>query len=148
MKREQLYGAWRLVGVEHHLPDGTVTHPRGHDAQGMIVYDPSGYMSVQVMDPHRPKLNAAGDTTAQAAALRAVIEGFTAYCGPYDVDEAEESVVHHLDCATVPEWVGSQRKRYCRFEGNRLILQAEPVIVDGREEIGYITWERLPGRWS
>ena len=47
--REQLIGAWRLVSIETVRPYSEVIYPfYGKHPQGLIMYDRSGWMSVQI----------------------------------------------------------------------------------------------------
>ena len=52
---ERLVGAWILESYEADDPDGTVRTPFGPDATGLLVYGADGRMTVQVMDPRRPR---------------------------------------------------------------------------------------------
>ena len=50
---DELVGAWRLVSVETKRPNGEVIYPfYGRHPEGSLIYDRSGYMSVQIVsDP-------------------------------------------------------------------------------------------------
>ena len=54
---EKFIGAWRLVAFEEEGPDGELIHPYGKDATGLLIYDPSGRMSVQIMRRDREPLS-------------------------------------------------------------------------------------------
>ena len=51
--REKFVGAWRLVSIETIRPNGEVIYPfYGKHPEGMIMYDKSGWISVQIVsDP-------------------------------------------------------------------------------------------------
>jgi hypothetical protein len=52
--RQQLIGAWRLVSIDLSGPSGPIVDPFYQaDSVGIIVYDSSGWMSVQIASPHR-----------------------------------------------------------------------------------------------
>jgi hypothetical protein len=54
-----LRGAWRLVSVETIRPNGEVIYPfYGKHAQGLIIYDPTGWMSVQIISDPKPTVPA------------------------------------------------------------------------------------------
>lgn len=46
---ERFVGAWRLVAFQEEKPDGEVIYPYGKDAAGLLIYDASGRISVQIM---------------------------------------------------------------------------------------------------
>ena len=59
--REQLVGTWKLVSYVERPVDGSEpTYPMGEKLEGIIIYAPDGYMSVQLMRPDRAKF-ASGD---------------------------------------------------------------------------------------
>ena len=71
--REQLIGAWRLVSIESATPGGAVVDPFFEKGSaGFIVYDASGWMSVQISGPHQDA--AAPGAAAPGAAVQRVVE--------------------------------------------------------------------------
>ena len=54
MLPEQFYGVWRLISYEFRLADGILLRPMGQGVRGLLVYERSGYMMLQVMDPEHP----------------------------------------------------------------------------------------------
>src|SRR5947209_1948041 len=100
--RARLVGTWRLVAYDTVARDGRRGKPYG-DAVGRLEYDASGNMAGQVMRPGRARVEL-GDGTAQA--VRAAYLGYIAYFGRYDVAADGRSVVHHVEGALNPAWVG------------------------------------------
>src|SRR5260221_1333512 len=46
-----LVGTWRLVSIETLRSNGEVIYPfYGKHPEGLLIYDPSGWMSVQIVD--------------------------------------------------------------------------------------------------
>jgi uncharacterized protein (TIGR02145 family) len=139
---KRLVGAWRLVSTEQRLSDGT-SRPSplyGPNGVGYLMYSESGRMCAVLMDPSRARWKLEDAPTE--AELRSSLEHFVAYCGRYDVDERDKSVVHHVEMDLVPNALGIERKRYASLEGNRLELRpAEPM---GKDVVEYtLTWERV-----
>jgi hypothetical protein len=124
--KERLIGTWRLVSYETTESDPRRRRPYG-DAAGRLSYDAAGNMSGQVMRPDR----AIEDSL-----------GYIAYFGTYDVAADGRSVVHHVQGALDPAWVGGDQLRQLRFEGERLVLSAE-VRKNGAIVTHVLTWERL-----
>jgi hypothetical protein len=141
--REQLLGTWRLISYETVGIDGSSVHPMGRDAIGFIMYMADGFMSANLMVPGRPTFTGGGVSTATQAELSAASAGYFGYAGQYEVDEAEHAVRHHIELALVPNLVGTTQFRRIAFEGTRLILEGEPILMAGRVAAPVITWERM-----
>jgi hypothetical protein len=131
--KERLLGSWRLVSYETTDATGRRGRPYG-DAVGRISYDAHGNMAGQVMRPDR--------ASEGPDRIRAAYAGYIAYFGTYEVAPDGASVVHHVQGALNPEWVGGDQVRGLRFDGERLVLSAEvPKSADVRVT-HVLTWER------
>lgn len=140
--RAQLVGTWRLVSSTQKLADGTIrpdpqTGPKG---VGYLIYTESGRVCVVVGNPERPRWQTA--TAPTEAELRNAFDGLVAYAGTYEVNEAQQSVVHHIEIDRVPNLSGADRKRFCSVSGNRLTLRAAPPLPKGVAD-WTIVWERV-----
>lgn len=124
--RTQFIGVWRLVRCERKWADGRVDYPYGAAPVGRISYDKAGRMSAQLMTPGRKTTVPPGMNMvlgkASAEEMREALAGFSAYFGTFDVDEKAQAVIHHVQGALVPSWVGTDLRRTYRFSGNRLAL--------------------------
>ena len=134
----RLLGDWTLVSYITINPDGTEGRPYG-DAVGRLSYSATGHMSGQVMRPNRPPVTGGHDGTRHA---RTAYAGYIAYFGTYRVNEAEGTVVHHVDGALNPSWVGGHQVRRMQFDGDLLILQAD-VAKGGGVVRHVLTWRKL-----
>jgi hypothetical protein len=135
--RARLIGTWRLVSYETSETGSRRGRPYG-DAVGRLSYDDRGNMSGQVMRPERPRVES-GDGNAQQ--VRAAYLGYIAYFGTYEVAPDGRSVVHHVEGALNPAWVGGDQVRQLRFDGDRLVLSAD-VRKSGQVVTHVLTWER------
>ena len=133
----RLIGAWRLVSYETVDPTGRRGAPYA-EGVGRLTYDEHGNMSGQVMRPHRARVEV-GKGNAQT--VRAAYIGYIAYFGSYEVAPDGASVVHHVEGALNPEWVGGKQVRKLRFDGDRLVLSAD-VRKAGEIVTHTLTWER------
>ncbi|MFN0107029.1 MAG: lipocalin-like domain-containing protein [Bryobacteraceae bacterium] len=126
--RDQFLGVWRLVSCERKLADGSMAHPYGKTPVGRLTYDKAGRMSAQLMTPGRRSTVAPGmnmvSAKASAEEIREAVGGYAAYFGTFDVDERERVVIHHVEAALTPSWVGTDLRRAYRFAGKRLSLTA------------------------
>ena len=140
--RSQLVGTWRLVSATQRLADGTArpdpqTGPRGN---GYLMYSETGRMCAVLANPDRPKWKS--ETAPAEAELRSAFGGLVAYCGTYEVNEAEGYVVHHIEMDRVPNLAGTDRKRYFTLSGGRLVLRPAPPLPAGVKE-WIVEWERV-----
>lgn len=140
--RTQLVGTWRLVSATQQLADGTVrpdpqTGPKG---VGYLIYTDTGHVCVVVGNPERSRW--ASVQTPTDKDLRNAFDGLVAYAGTFEVNEAEHYVVHHIEVDRVPNATGTDRKRFCSFSGNHLVLRAAPPLPANVKE-WTIIWERV-----
>jgi hypothetical protein len=142
MLREKILGTWRLVSyVEQDDDGGPVTFPLGRDAVGLIMYTTDGYMSAQLMRSVRhdyDQSDIGGGTIQQAAAAA---EGYLAYSGPYDVDEAADVVHHRVAVSLLPNWLDTVQIRHGSFKDNKLTLVAE-IPLGGTVIRSTLVWAR------
>lgn len=131
---QNFLGAWRLVSFEEAQPDGHISHPYGERPAGLLIYDASGHMSVQIMRRDRPQTSS-DPNNISADELNSVLEGFTAFFGTYEIDEAERTIIHHVEGHLLPSSVGKSLRRSFEFSGDRLILKPT--------ESRRVTWERI-----
>jgi hypothetical protein len=121
---EEFFGAWRLVSFEERQPDGRVIHPYGRDPVGLLIYEASGRVSVQIMKKDRA-----------LSSIESAVEGFTSFFGAFEVDRAQGVVIHHVEGHLLPQSVGKALRREFEFAGDRLILKP----AENRR----VTWERI-----
>ena len=138
--RSRLVGVWSLVSSTRRFADSRVEYPYGEKPVGRITYDSAGRISAQLMRRARRCTVPSGVNLVAGNAgdeeIREAAGGFAAYFGTFEVDEAAQTVIHHVEAALVPSWVGTDLKRNYRFEGNRLVLTATSASVLD------VVWER------
>src|SRR5262249_1284386 len=115
----RFHGAWRYAGTKI---DGEFRSDRGGAPVGIIIYDPSGHMSVQVMP---------GRTERPTSP----IEQFLSYFGTYTIDENARTVTHHREGDLRTDAAIEVVRRY-KFDGDCLILSPVGLTQD-------IIWERI-----
>jgi len=141
---EQFYGTWELVSWKIEQANGElIDSPWGPDPLGWIMYHPGGYMSVALMRPDRAKFASNNLLEATAEEVRVGFEGYIGYCGFYEVNEQERSVIHRLQLGWFPNLVGTEQKRYFEFTGDRLTLKTPPMTMVGEAKIHHLIWERF-----
>ena len=143
MSKEQFYGAWKLVSYEFRGESGEVHQPFGADARGVIMYDASGMMSVQIIRDDRMGFASGDMFDATLEELKSAYEGINSYFGTFTVNEVEKTVTHHVIAASLPSRHGSDQVRGYEFSGNRLTLKAPARLLKGQMMTGVLVWERI-----
>jgi hypothetical protein len=128
-------GAWRVVSVEDRNPDGSLSYPYGAEPAGLLLYDETGRMSVQIMRRDRAPFSSNDWDEISAEEIRSAIEGVTAFFGTYEIDEAEATIIHRVEGHLLPNSVGKELKRGYEFSGNLLILKPSATRR--------VIWERI-----
>ena len=142
---DKLVGAWRLVSVEGNSPVRRVDydHPTG-----FIVYDRSGWMSVQIAVHGERKAFAKGYSNGTAEEKAEAFDTYFAYYGTYTVDPAAETITHHIVDYTYPGMRGHDNVRWFEFQGdNRLVLipseNSKFGAINRKDATYKLIWERI-----
>lgn len=145
---DNLPGAWRLVSVETIRPNGEIIYPfYGKHPGGILIYDRSGWMSVQIVSDPQPVAPTADSRETFLAATPtdkvSAIDGYYAYFGTWTVDPSGSSVTHHIVNSLYPGERGEDGTRQLSFSGNRLTLTAKAHEM-GEDHQRRLVWERIP----
>jgi hypothetical protein len=143
MYKEKLIGAWKLASARYSSADGKVNEIYGANPNGLVMYNPNGYMTIQIFRSDRPKFAKNDRLGGTAEEIQTAFNGMMAYFGTFDVDEEKQTVTHHLAGAWLPNWVGSDQTRRFELTQERLILRTPPLTIDGVQMNGQLIWERV-----
>jgi lipocalin-like protein len=141
--RHELVGTWKLVSMHAKHADGRITSDPdfGPNPAGYLMYDASGHMCTEFMNPDRFDWRNPDNPAPQEA--KAAVDGYEAYCGTYEIHEAQGIVVHRKELALVPNAAGTTAERSVSFSGKRLVLKMVEKARGG-EPLSYISiWERV-----
>jgi hypothetical protein len=123
-----LEGRWKLRTAEDLRADSTVARrPWGEHPVGSIVVQ-RGACYVQIMSSDTPSF-AAGPTPPTEQMKAALLSSYIAYSGPCTINEAESSVTLKVDAAWQPNYLGTEQKRFFRFENGALIFGPAPGSI-------------------
>ena len=144
---EAMAGSWRLIGVETIRPNGEVIYPfYGKHPKGLLIYDRSGWMSVEIVSDPEPNVPTASSrekfAQATAAEKAAAIDGFYAYYGTWTVDSSGSTVTHHIQQSLYPAERETEGTRALTLDGNRLTLVARTHEM-GEDHQRKLVWERI-----
>jgi Lipocalin-like domain len=158
--KDRLIGTWKVISWESLRPNGQIVNIwMGPHPTGLIIYQPNGYMAVQIMADPRP-------TFAQSPAaspppydeFRDAFFGYYAYWGTYTINEAENSVVHDVQGSERPYEVGTKFRRSVTIDGGKLVITTPPYkaglrlphdilervqVPDSEELVNRLTFERV-----
>lgn len=140
--RKPIAGTWELVEHKTTLPGGHVRDNFGPAPKGLFVFDESGHMSVQIVDPGRPAAPLAKATDDE---VRAMSRGYLAYFGSYDVDPATKKIVLHTTADLNPLNNAVDQVRFYELNGDTMVLQPPaPAAAPGTTPpVTRITWRRV-----
>jgi hypothetical protein len=138
---QQLLGAWTLVASYQERPDGTRFDTFGPNPKGIMIFDPSGRMSLQMARSDRPKFSSNNRLTGTPEENKAAVQGLLSYFGRYEVQENEGAVLITVDASSFPNQDGTTQKRPVQISGDDL-RWTNPVPSRGEFSAAYIVWRR------
>jgi hypothetical protein len=124
--KDRFVGAWRLVSLEAHSPDGKIQKA---NSVGMFVFTRDGHASVRVMERNP-------STQATTGPEQYSNGGYEATFGTYQGDESAHTFTFHVEGALVRSLIGKDLPRSFEFSGNQLIVKSTRP-----EEHWRVTWE-------
>lgn len=137
---KKLVGVWQLEDAStKEVETGRPKSAYGAGAKGFIHYTNSGHMTAIIT--HGGRRNVDGDR--QSCPPEQKIEAYTtsmAYAGRYWVQG--DQVIHRVEVATFPNWVGCDLVRYFRMEDNVVTLLTAPQMQDGVLSTIELTWRK------
>jgi hypothetical protein len=133
--RDQFIGVWQLVRQFNVAKDGSEV-PVALRQRGHISWDRAGRVWVLLYNEGRKA--PANPRMPTLEEYREMNSGLMTYFGTYELDEAKQTVTHHLQAAASPGLIGVDLVRHYEFSGNRLTL-----VFPGEAQ-RHIIFERLP----
>jgi hypothetical protein len=147
--KQALIGAWRLISINYSGPKGALTDPVfGPNPEGIIIYDRSGWMSVQIVTANRPAIakpatRTSGVVTPDDAQLKAAaLDSYYAYFGKWEYDAGTSVITHHLKSSLLPYETGQDYRREVTLDGAHLKLIARSQEM-GEARQRTLLWERV-----
>ena len=141
--QQDLIGAWRLVAIDVRGPNGREPDPfYGNDSRGLLIYDASGWFSVQIEGADRPpvKVPAARPVPTPSESDSKALNSYYAYFGTWSFDPTTSTVTHHAKGALYPSEDAAVYPQHVEVVGRRMTFS--------RTQNGKIqtkVWERVSG---
>lgn len=121
---DTLQGRWKLLAAEDLRANGEIGRlPWGAHPIGSIVVS-GGWCYVQIMSSDMPSFEAGEPLGEQMKAK--LLSSYIAYSGPCTIDDAAGSVTLKVEAAWRPDYVGTEQKRFFRFENGKLLFGPAP----------------------
>src|SRR5262245_12110630 len=115
---DTIHGRWKLIAAEDLRADGTVArYPWGRQPVGTIVVV-GGHCYVQIMSGDVPVFTAGKPVGEQMTA--SLLSSYIAYSGACSINDSEGSLTLKVDSAWRPDYIGTEQKRFFKFEKGKL----------------------------
>lgn len=130
----EIIGLWQLVSYEDRDSNGLAVYPYGRSPAGVIMYDASGNMAIQIMKQPPPAVSSDDWDKFTPAEKVALWDGYVAYFGRYEVDTRNNTVIHLPEADLSRLYIGRREIRHPTISGDTLIITE--------------TWEQGGRHWS
>jgi len=141
--KDSLVGTWKLVSTTATTDKGDVNKAvlGGEHPSGLLTYTADGRMMAIISDDGRKPLSVADRVSAPVEERAQAYSTFMAYAGRYTF--SCDKVVHHVEVASLQNWVNTDQIRFVTLRGNRIFLRNTPQLRGGVTVIIESVWERL-----
>ena len=139
----RLVGAWTLITWVEIQANGKQVYHLGKGAVGQLLYDANGHVAAQLVRRRRKRFRSEDWKDASETESARAWKEYFGYFGTYSIDLRQRTVIHHVEGGWFPNLLHSDQVRHFRFEGSKLILDANTKW--GRVRI---VWKRSTGRAS
>jgi hypothetical protein len=139
--RDQIVGTWTLVSAIDVHPDGKKVDRWGPGAKGLFIFDAHGHFAQFLTRADLPKFGAGTADKGTPEEMKAVLAGFVASFGTYTVDEADKTIITHVEGSVFPNLVGRDQKRSISTLTADELKYTNPTTSTGMS--AEATWRRV-----
>lgn len=141
--QKTVIGTWRLVSMTY------VDQATGKEKDlwrkgpiGFLTYTPGGRMSAIIAAASR-KITAKSADQASVEEQAELFRSCFAYAGTYRLTDT--GVIHQVEVASDPTWIGKDQTRFVRFDGKRIVITGPPLqtVSDPSPKVLQLVWERV-----
>ncbi len=143
--KNSIVGTWKLIALIERTDKGEILRsPTSAPPAGFITYTADGRIMSIYTDGGRKLLSVPDRVSAPAAERAEAFSTVMAYAGSYHF--TGDKVVHHIEVASLQNYVNTDLVRFATIRGNRLTLHTTPLLKGGQEITQEAVFERLtPG---
>jgi hypothetical protein len=132
-----LVGNWKLVSLQM-IVEGAVAPPDlfGSNPRGYLILTREGRMALIITGENRK----GGMADAERAELH---KSMFAVSGKYRIEGSDLLIT--VDVSWNETWNGTELKRHCRMEGDKLFVETAPApstLFPGKTSVGKLVFER------
>ncbi len=139
---DRLVGTWKLVSASSSRASGERNGtPFGPSPAGFLTYAQDGRVTAMISYGGRKRLSSSDSLSAPVEEQAEAFSTFIAYAGRYTLDG--DKVIHHVEIASIQDWVNTDLIRSIRFEGERIVLATPPSLDRGKIQTFELIWQRL-----
>jgi hypothetical protein len=136
INKAQLIGSWTLVSNTATRPGGTFG-----PNDGVAIFEANGRFSLQLVRSDLPKFASNNRDTGTPDENKAVVQGSITYFGTYSVNEADGTMMFHIERCSFPNWNGTDQKRLIvSLTAEELKYTNPAASVGGTAELA---WKRV-----
>lgn len=140
--QKQLVGTWVLVEAPEIRPDGSKAQTFGPNPKGILIIDETGQYSLQIYQSDRPKFASGDKRRGSDKEYQTAMLGMSSHFGHCFLEPEKGVIIFQIECASFPNWEGTEQKRQYQLSNNVLTYQV-PVTANGNEITTISTWRRV-----
>jgi lipocalin-like protein len=134
-----LIGTWLLISNYSERPDGSKFEITGSNPMGILMFDATGRMSLQIMRSTLPKFASNKRQEGTPEENKAIVQGLLCLFGKYTVNETDHLINLHIEGSSFPNWNGIDQKRPFTISGDELTYIVSPDATGGT---AHVVWRR------
>jgi hypothetical protein len=144
--RELIVGTYRVALMEYYAEDGEVGRPYGDAPLGFAFYSAEGYTSTILSRADRPDFVGGDIMSGTDAEKLAAFATAGAFSGRWEL--VDDTILHHLECTTFPNWVGTTQVRPFEVDERSLTLYPPKMLMNGKIRSAKVRLDRITEQWS
>jgi len=152
---QKAIGTWKIFSIFGKCQeDGSKNHYYGDNPTGILMYQPEGYMTLQLVTNPRQPFESEDWEKGTDAEIRCAFLSYQAYYGKYYYDEEVGAMIHEIHGSLFPNWHlrKSKEVRFAKFEqvgeDEFLHITTPSVEIEGKNYIFYACWKRVKEKAS
>jgi hypothetical protein len=140
--RNSLIGTWKLLSASYLMDNGQINkEPYGLHPTGFVTYTADDRVTVTIAFDGRKPLSVNDPITAPIGERAQAFATFFAYAGRYTF--AGDRVIHHIEVASIQNWVNADQVRLVTLKGDRLSLRTLSSPIGGVSHTAELVFERI-----